>query len=83
VAGPDPDRLLLARVVELTDRVLERAFRRCSDPDPDVIRHGRIGLTAYCRPRCGRDLPTADSPADGAHLTPCTQDMSPFARAAS
>ena len=29
------------------DRVLDLAFRERREPDPDVIGHGRIALTAY------------------------------------
>ncbi len=34
-------------LVELGDRILDLAFREHRDPDPDVIGHGRIALSAY------------------------------------
>ena len=43
--GTDP--LIFVMMVELGDRTLELAFRGRRDPDADVIRHGRIALTAY------------------------------------
>ena len=44
---PQTDPLLFVMIVELGDRTLELAFRQRREPDPDVIRHGRIALTAY------------------------------------
>ena len=44
---PQTDPLLFVMIVELADRTLELAFRQRREPDPDVIRHGRIALTAY------------------------------------
>ncbi len=47
LAGPQADLLVFVMLVELGDRVLDLAFREHRDPDPDVIRHGRVALTAY------------------------------------
>lgn len=47
LTGPHTDRLLFVMIVELGDRTLELAFRQRREPDPDVIRHGHIALTAY------------------------------------
>ncbi|MFG2254280.1 TetR/AcrR family transcriptional regulator [Streptomyces mirabilis] len=47
LAAPQTDLLVFVMAVELGDRILDVAFRERRDPDPDVIRHGRIALTAY------------------------------------
>ena len=47
LAAPQTDLLVFVMLVELGDRVLDVAFRERRDPDPDVIRHGRVALTAY------------------------------------
>ena len=47
LAPPQTDLLVFVMTVELGDRILDLAFRERRDPDPDVIRHGRIALTAY------------------------------------
>ncbi|QUW83975.1 TetR/AcrR family transcriptional regulator [Streptomyces mirabilis] len=47
LADPQTDLLVFVMAVELGDRILDLAFRERRDPDPDVIRHGRIALTAY------------------------------------
>ncbi|WP_405997194.1 TetR/AcrR family transcriptional regulator [Streptomyces sp. NBC_00829] len=44
---PQTELLPFVMTVELGDRTLDLAFRERRDPDPDVIRHGRIALTAY------------------------------------
>ena len=47
LAPPQTDLLVFIMLVELGDRVLDLAFRERREPDPDVIGHGRIALTAY------------------------------------
>ncbi|WP_328404157.1 TetR/AcrR family transcriptional regulator [Streptomyces sp. NBC_00390] len=47
LADPQTDPLVFVMAVELGDRILDLAFRERRDPDPDVIRHGRIALAAY------------------------------------
>ena len=47
LAGPQTELLVFVMLVELGDRILDLAFRERRDPDTDVIRHGRIALTAY------------------------------------
>ena len=47
LAAPQTELLVFVMVVELGDRILDLAFRERRDPDPDVIRQGRIALTAY------------------------------------
>ena len=47
LVAPQTDLLVFVMAVELGDRTLDLAFRERRDPDPDVIRHGRIALTAY------------------------------------
>ncbi|WP_330246703.1 MULTISPECIES: TetR/AcrR family transcriptional regulator [unclassified Streptomyces] len=47
LAAPQGDLLVFVVAVELADRALELAFRERSDPDPDVIAHGRVALIAY------------------------------------
>jgi AcrR family transcriptional regulator len=47
LAAPQADLLVFVMAVELGDRILDLAFREHRDPDPDVIRQGRIALTAY------------------------------------
>ena len=47
LATPQTDPLVFVMLVELGDRVLDLAFRERREPDPDVISHGRIALTAY------------------------------------
>jgi AcrR family transcriptional regulator len=45
--APQTDLLVFVMVVELGDRIMDLAFRERRDPDPDVLRQGRIALTAY------------------------------------
>ncbi|WP_327321948.1 TetR/AcrR family transcriptional regulator [Streptomyces sp. NBC_01210] len=45
--APQTDLLVFVMLVELGDRILDLAFREGREPDTDVIRHGRIALTAY------------------------------------
>lgn len=47
LASQQADPLVFVMVVELGDRILDLAFRERRDPDPDVIRQGRVALTAY------------------------------------
>ena len=47
LAPPQTELLVFVMLVELGDRILDLAFRERRDPDPDVIRQGRIALTAY------------------------------------
>ncbi|MCX5085477.1 MULTISPECIES: TetR/AcrR family transcriptional regulator [unclassified Streptomyces] len=47
LVAPATDLLVFVMAVELGDRTLDLAFRERRDPDPDVMRHGRIALTAY------------------------------------
>ncbi len=47
LAGPHTNPLVFVMAVELGDRILDLAFRERRDPDPDVIRHGRVALAAY------------------------------------
>ena len=47
LAPPQTELLVFVMVVELGDRILDLAFRERRDPDPDMIRQGRIALTAY------------------------------------
>ena len=47
LAAPQTELLVFVMLVELGDRILDLAFRERRDPDPDVIRQGRIALTAY------------------------------------
>ncbi|WP_330246688.1 MULTISPECIES: TetR/AcrR family transcriptional regulator [unclassified Streptomyces] len=47
LVAPATDLLVFVMVVELGDRILDLAFRGRRDPDPRVIHHGRIALTAY------------------------------------
>ena len=62
------DPLVFVMVVELGDRILDLAFRERRDPDPDVIRQGRVALTAYltaalddsATPRSGAPCPRID-----------------------
>ena len=47
LGAPQADPQVFVMAVELGDRILDLAFRERRDPDPDVIRQGRIALTAY------------------------------------
>ena len=47
LATQQTDPQVFVMLVELGDRILDVAFRERRDPDPDVIRHGRVALTAY------------------------------------
>ena len=47
LAAPDTDPLVFVIVVELGDRIMDLTFRDRGDPDPAVIRHGRVAITAY------------------------------------
>jgi AcrR family transcriptional regulator len=47
LAAPQTELLVFVMLVELGDRILDLAFRERRDPDPGVISHGRIALTAY------------------------------------
>ncbi|MCX5310021.1 MULTISPECIES: TetR/AcrR family transcriptional regulator [unclassified Streptomyces] len=47
LAAPQTELLVFVMMVELGDRVLDLAFRDGREADPDVVRHGRIALTAY------------------------------------
>lgn len=47
LVAPQTDLLVFVMVVELGDRILDLAFRQRRDPDPDVLRQGRIALSAY------------------------------------
>ena len=47
LASPQADPQVFVMLVELGDRILDLAFRERRDPDPGVIRQGRIALTAY------------------------------------
>ena len=47
LAAPQTNVLVFVMLVELGDRILDLAFRERRDPDPDVIRHGRVALTSY------------------------------------
>ena len=76
LAAPQTDLLVFVMAVELGDRILDLAFRERRDPDPDVIRQGRIALTAYLaaalRLRRHRPTPTPDggAPHHPHHQTP-------------
>ncbi len=63
LAAPQTDLLVFVMAVELGDRILDLAFRERRDPDPDVIRQGRIALTAYLAAalRLGPAAPDADA----------------------
>ena len=63
LAAPQTDLLVFVMAVELGDRILDLAFREHRDPDPDVIRQGRIALTAYLAAalRLGPAPPDADA----------------------
>ena len=63
LAAPQTDLLVFVMAVELGDRILDLAFRERRDPDPDVIRQGRIALTAYLAAalRLGPAPPDADA----------------------
>ncbi|MBL1097877.1 TetR/AcrR family transcriptional regulator [Streptomyces coffeae] len=47
LSSPDTDPLVFVMMVELSDRVLELAFRDRDEPDPQSISHGITALTAY------------------------------------
>ena len=60
LAPPQTELLVFVMLVELGDRILDLAFRERRDPDPDVIRQGRIALTAYL----AAALPPRPTPPD-------------------
>jgi hypothetical protein len=64
LAAPQTELLVFVMLVELGDRILDLAFRERRDPDPDVIRQGRIALTAYLAAALRLQASTASAGAD-------------------